>query len=149
MPEKRKKITNKDIYHNIIDALVENESAEFASPEEHLKAQGLDPNSLTKSGLEIVNQWKNKVRLEKRKAQYLKIRTKFDGLWSKLAVTPTNELKQTLVVLLSNNNEELAKVYWHKLEDINTTDLENMVKEQEVLDNFIDLFDGLDDLTED
>jgi len=68
MPEKRKKITNKDIYHNIIDALVENESAEFASPEEYLEAQGLDPDSLTKSGLKIVNQWKNKIRLEKEKA---------------------------------------------------------------------------------
>jgi len=148
MSKKRKKLTNKDIYNNIIDALVENESAEFSSPEEHLNAIGIDPEKVTISGMNIVNQWKNKIRLERRKIQYQKIRAKFKGLWSTLAVTPAKDLKGTLVELLSNNDAELAKVYWHKLEDVNSTDLETMVKEQEVLDSFIDLFAELDDLSE-
>lgn len=148
MNEKQKNMSNEELYNKIIDSLVENEISEFSSPLEYLKSQEQDIKSLMKGGLDIVNQWKNKTRLAGRRAQFEEIKLKLQGMWSQLALTPKKNLKEELVNVFAGEDKQLAMVYWHKLKDITDSDLENMVKEQSVLDSFIELFDGLEEQSE-
>lgn len=144
MQKKLKKMNEKELYNSIIDSLVDNELSEYSSPQEYLESQGVDTNSLLKGGLSIVNQWRNKVRLAKRRSQFEAIRERLQGLWPQLVLTPKENLKKKLVDVFAGNDKQLAMVYWHKLENITDSDLENMVKEQSILDSFIEVFDELE-----
>ncbi|MEE9442832.1 MAG: hypothetical protein V3V99_09225 [candidate division Zixibacteria bacterium] len=145
MREKPKKMKSEELYNKIIDSLIENELNEHSTPEEYLESQGVDANKLLKDGLSIVNQWKNKVRLEKRRSQFETIKKRLQDVWPQLALTPKENLKKKLVDIVAGDNEQLAMVYWHKFEDITDSDLENMVKEQSILDSFIEIFNEVEE----
>lgn len=140
--------SSKDLYNKIIDSLVENEINEFSSPLEYLKSQGQNIDLLMKGGLDIVNQWKNKTRLVKRRIQFEEIKLKLRGAWPQLILTPKESLKEKLINVFAGDNKQLAMAYWHKLENITDTDLENMIKEQSVLDSFIELLNCTEDQSE-
>jgi hypothetical protein len=148
MNEKPPKMSDKELYNKIIDSLVDSEISEFSSPREYLNSQGQDFNSLMIGGLEIVNQWKNKTRLAGRRAQFEQIKNKIQGMWPQLALAPRENLKEKLVNIFAGDDKQLAMVYWHKLDDITDSDIENMLKEQNILDSFIELFNSIEDQSE-
>jgi len=139
-----KGMTKEGLYNMVIDSLIENELSEFSSPEEYLKSKSVDSESLLLSGLSIVNHWKNKVRLEKRRMQYKALSKRLSEALAQLSLTPKIDFRHKLVDILAGGDEQMVQAYWHKLEKITDSDLENMLKEHTILEQFIEIFEHLD-----
>jgi len=146
---KKKISTSEEIFNDIEDSLVENEVGEHASPRRYLESQGVDVDSLLDGGIGIVNQWRNKARLQARRKQYEVFRSHMTDFMSKLSQVSPSQLREQLAALLAGDNKKMAAVYWHKLEDITDSDLSEMLKEQQLLEYFMQVYEGVSSEHED
>lgn len=144
MSEPNKERNSEELYEAIVDSLVENEIREYSNPKEYLESQGIDSESLVASGLILVQQWKNKVRLERRRKEYERLQTILIPIQQQIAETPAEGLKKRLIDIICGDDLRLAEVYWHKLESVSDADLQNIVKEQQLLEYFAKIYEDND-----